>query len=87
MDPHINENHTIVDFTLTQRGVRTMNRMRLIIQWLKESNDPASAEYESVVMEFVVPEVGQDLDPSVQKVLLGKNYTQYRLDGGRLNLN
>ena len=64
-----------------------MNRLRLIMQFLRESNDLERARYSSVILEFTVPDVGKTADQAVQKMYLGKPYREYRADGGELGLN
>lgn len=64
-----------------------MNRFRLIIQFLRESNDLENAKYSSVVLEFTVPELGRTADPAINKIYLGKSYREYRSNGGDLGLN
>ena len=46
-----------------------MNRMRLIIQRIKESNKEDRALFESVVFELKLPRTGFTQDPAIERIL------------------
>ena len=64
-----------------------MNRLRIIIQFLRESNDLDKAKYSSLILELSVPELGHTANPAISRMYLGKSYREYRADGGVLGLN
>ena len=64
-----------------------MNRLRIIIQFLRESNDLDKAKYSSIILELSVPELGHTANPAISRMYLGKSYREYRAGGGVLGLN
>lgn len=51
---------------------------------MKESNAPKRTTYESVVFELEIPKSGQAVNPAINKVLVGTNYSSYT---GFLDIN
>lgn len=87
VSPNIEAKTTFADFHTRQVGVNKMNRLRVAVQWVRNSNNASEASYDGVIMQLRVPVYGTTNDFAIEKVLVAKDYEDYRAEGGRLNIN